>query len=181
VILECAVSVAFCCGSGAWCRVWHIPGRCRQPPAASARSRSGCRSHPSLASQNQARSSRSAPAAARGRGAPNVAGRPPGPRSAPLAPATGRSPPPRLQSSAPRLRHRLPSSPRACGPRAAAAAHHFGSCLAFVASSLQSAARASRSQRVRSRQGILPVKTLGGGVLRVVEVPFAQTFDGSPP
>jgi hypothetical protein len=136
VILECAVSVAFCCGSGAWCRVWHIPGRCRQPPAASARSRSGCRSHPSLASQNQARSSRSAPAAARGRGAPNVAGRPPGPRSAPLAPATGRSPPPRLQSSAPRLRHRLPSSPRACGPRAAAAAHHFGSCLAFVASAL---------------------------------------------
>lgn len=76
------MSVAFCCGSGAWCRVWHIPGRCRQPPAASARSRSGCRSHPSLASQNQARSSRSAPAAARGRGAPNVAGRPPGPRSA---------------------------------------------------------------------------------------------------
>jgi hypothetical protein len=103
------------------------------------------------------------------------------PALAPLAPATGRSPPPRLQSSAPRLRHRLPSSPRACGPRAAAAAHHFGSCLAFVASSLQSAARASRSQRVRSRQGILPVKTLGGGVLRVVEVPFAQTFDGSPP
>jgi hypothetical protein len=51
-------------------------------------------------------------------------------------PAPGRSPPPRLQSSAPRLRHRLPSSPRACGPRAAAAAHHFGSCLAFVASAL---------------------------------------------
>ena len=58
------------------------------------------------------------------------------PALAPLAPATGRSPPPRLQSSAPRLRHRLPSSPRACGPRAAAAAHHFGSCLAFVASAL---------------------------------------------
>ena len=128
------MSVAFCCGSGAWCRVWHIPGRCRQPPAASARSRSGCRSHPSLASQNQARSSRSAPAAARGGGAPSSQAAPPA--LAPLAPATGRSPPPRLQSSAPRLRHRLPSSPRACGPRAAAAAHHFGSCLAFVASAL---------------------------------------------
>jgi len=128
------VTVERVCGSGAWCRVWHIPGRCRQPPAASARSRSGCRSHPSLASQNQARSSRSAPAAARGRGAPSSQAAPPA--LAPLAPATGRSPPPRLQSSAPRLRHRLPSSARACGPRAAAAAHHFGSCLAFGASAL---------------------------------------------
>ena len=135
MIRECGVTVERVRGSGAWCRVWHIPGRCRQPPAASARLRSGCRSRPALASQSQARSSRSAPAAARGRGAPNVAGRPP--RSSlrsPRPPAAAR--PLVFKSSAPRLWHRLPSSPRACGPRAAAAPHHFGSCLAFVASAL---------------------------------------------
>ena len=75
------------------------------------------------------------PAAARGRGAPNVAGRPPRlSLRSPRPPAAAR--PLVFKSSAPRLWHRLPSSPRACGPRAAAAPHHFGSCLAFVASAL---------------------------------------------
>ena len=32
VIRECGVTVERVYGSGAWCRVWHIPGRCRQPP-----------------------------------------------------------------------------------------------------------------------------------------------------
>jgi hypothetical protein len=151
------------CGSWAWCRVWHIPGRCRQPPAASARSRSGCRSHPSLASPNQARSSRSAPAAARGRGAPSSQAAPPA-----LAPHPG-------------LRHRASFvSPCLWPPSLQLLAHHSGSCLACTASSLQSAARASRSQRVHSRQGILPVKSFAVGIQWRREAPRRQTFAGCP-
>lgn len=70
------------------------------------------------------------------------------------------------KSSAPRLRHRVRASPHACGPRAAAAAHHFGSCLAFIASAVSQPLLSSRSQRVRARQGILPVKTLGDEAMR---------------
>lgn len=152
------------CGSGAWCRVWHIPGRCRQPPAASARSRSGCRSHPALASQSQARSSRSAPRCGPWPGCSFVAGRPPGPRTA-----------------RPGLRHRASFvSPCLWPPSLQLLAHHSGSYLACTASSLQSAARASRSQRVRSRQGILPVKSFAAGIQWRREAPRRQTFAGCP-
>ena len=49
------------CGSGAWLpRLAHTWALQATAPA-SARSRSGCRSHPALASQSQARFSRSAP------------------------------------------------------------------------------------------------------------------------
>ena len=164
---------------GRGCRVWHIPGRCRQPPPASARLRSGCRSHPALASQSQARSSRSAPRCGPWPGCSFVAGRPPGPRSA----RPGHGPRPTLlfeKLRTPASGIVLPSSARACAPVAAAAAHHSGSYLACTASSLQSAARASRSQRVRSRQGILPVKSFAVGIQWRREAPRRQTFAGCP-
>ena len=107
-----------------------------------------------------------------------VAGRPPGPRTArpghrpQPAPSFAklRAPPPAPASFvSPCLRS---PSLRLCAPLRLVPRLR---CLR-----LKLAAPSSRSRRVRARQGILPVKTLGGGVLRVVEVPFAQTFAGCP-
>lgn len=93
-----------------------------------------------------------------------VAGRPPGPRTA-----------------RPGLRHRASFvSPCLWPPSLQLLAHHSGSYLACTASSLQSAARASRSQRVRSRQGILPVKSFAVGIQWRREAPRRQTFAGCP-
>lgn len=62
--------------------------------------------------------------------------------------------------------------PVPAAPDAAAAAHHFGWCLAFVASAVSQPLLTSRSQRVRSRQGILPVKTLNS----VLQNSVLQTY-----
>ena len=110
------------------------------------------------------------PAAARGR--------PPGPRSARPGhrpqPAPSFAKAPRPASGTGFLRHPVPAAPALRLLRTTSAS-------ACVASAPKSAAPSSRSRWVRARQGILPVKTLGGGILRVIEVPSAQSFDGSPP
>ena len=73
-------------------------------------------------------------------------------------------------------------APRPAAPVAAAAAHHFGSCLAFVAFARKSAARSSRSRRLRCRQGILPVKTLGGeSPASQPHPPAPKLLTGAPP
>jgi len=155
-------------------------------PAASARSRPGCR-WGFIARLAKSGSWRRAPhpAAARGRGARSSQAAPPAFAPLPRPPATAR--PLVCKSSAPRLRHRVrafdslpplgqlilrataapPSKtppslgvfPRACGPRAAAAPAPLR--LSPSLPLLQSPAPSSRSHRVRARQGILPVKNFG--------------------
>ena len=166
-------------GPGSW---WSVVARCHtlalQPtPAASARSRSACRGGPALASQSQAPSSRSAPGWGPWPGCSFLAGRPSGPRSArpghrpQPAPSIAKAPHPglRRRAVAPCLR---PPALRLLRTTPA---------VAFVASAVSQPLLASRSQRVRARQGILPVKTLGGGIQPDNKARSAQSFDGSPP
>ena len=177
------MTVELVCGSGAWCRVWHIPGRCRQPPPLRLGHGQGAGHLPR--SPHKVRLVPRAPPPLRPVAGVLLRRRPPPrpslirsflPHPCGAAPAS--------QSISASLRFRPPRPPAAARPRvckaphpasgtgflrqpvpaapvAAAAAHHSGSCLAFVASAPKSAAPSSRSRRLRCCQGIPPIKSFG--------------------
>ena len=126
------------------------PRRCSQRPPPRLGHVFSAVGSPSLASQSQAPSSRSAPPAPRGCGCSCLAGRLPGPRSA-RPPPPGTAHPLIYKAPRPGLRHHAARPANRLRPPSPAA-----SCLRPP----KSAAPSSRSQRVRARQGILPVKTL---------------------
>ena len=156
-----------------------IPRRCSQRPPPRLGHVQRAVGSPSLASLSQAPSSRSAPPAPRGCGCSCLAGRLPGPRSA-RPPPPGAARPLVCKAPRPGLRHRLRASARACGPRRCGCCAPLRLVPRLRCLHSKSAARSSRSRRLRCRQGILPVKSLGGEVLRASNINPAQTFDGCP-